>query len=99
MQTNQETGEITKPIQPISELEFYKSAANLFESALKTISMTHGGHKCNKIANKALSIYYGGMAAMTRRGGQVIQDTSIVEQSTEEIPVNPYANGAFMGLG
>ena len=89
-----------KNITNISELDFYKSAVGLFESALKDISTTHGGHKCNKIANKALSIYYGGIKAMVRRAGQTTQKDQAKDAETQEnTHDNPYADGAFVGLG
>lgn len=94
---------VGKEIKPISEIDFYKSAVSLFESALRAISITHGGHKCNKIANKALSIYYGGRDAMVKRGKPTTEethDTSDSEQKpANEVQLNPYANGAFMGIG
>jgi len=92
-----------KPVNEISELEFYKSAVTLFESALKQITITRGGHKCNKIANKVLAIYYGGRAAMVNRGNRLTSESSstpdVKVPSEDEVNTNPYANGAFMGLG
>ena len=80
----------------VNELEYYKTATNLFLDALRTILVTNGGHKCNRIAGKALSIYH----SMIRPSQKDRVDSRLENPgvSSTEAQVNPYADGAFVGI-
>lgn len=74
------------------EFEFYKTATNLFREALRVIMTTKGGHKCNRIASNALSVYY----SMIKPVYKTTNDSE--QKEAQNVNINPYADGAFIGL-